>query len=75
MQADYIVPLNKYPGIRPIGVGEVARQFICKAIMIVVKVDVMVSAVSLQVCTGIPSSCEAADHAVAEQPKGATCRC
>ena len=61
-----LVPLNKNPGVRPIGVGEVARRIICKAIMIVVKKDVMVSAGPLQLCTGIPSGCEATVHAMAE---------
>ena len=61
-----LVPLNKNPGVRPIGVGEVARRIICKAIMIVVKKDVMVSAGPLQMCTGIPSGCEAAVHAMTE---------
>ena len=39
-----LVPLNINPGVCPIGVGEVARRIICKAIMIVVRKDVMVSA-------------------------------
>ena len=61
-----LVPLNKNPWVCPIGVGEVARRIICKAIMIVVKKDVMVSAGPLQMCTGIPSGCEAAVHAMTE---------
>jgi len=61
-----LVPLNKNPGVRPIGVGEVARRIICKAIMIVVKKDVMVSAGPLQLCTGIPSGCKVAVRAMAE---------
>ena len=39
-----LVPLNINPGVCPIAVGEVARRIICKAIMIVVRKDVMVSA-------------------------------
>ena len=36
-----LVPLNKNPGVRPIGVGEVMRRVISKAILKVVKKDVM----------------------------------
>ena len=50
-----LVPLNKNPGVRPIGVGEVVRRMIGKAIMKIVKKDVMFSVGSLQACSGIPS--------------------
>ena len=53
-------------GVRPIGVGEVVRQIICKAIMVVVKKNVMLSAGPLQVCTGLSSGCEAAVHAITD---------
>ena len=59
-----LVPLNKNPGVRPIGVGEVMRRVIGKAILKVVKKDVMAAAGPLQVCSGIPSGGEAAVHAV-----------
>ena len=39
---------------------------ICKAIMNVVKKDVMLSAGPLQVCTRLSSGCEAAVHAIAD---------
>ena len=60
------VPLNKNPGVHRIGVGEVVRRMIGKAIMKVVKKDVMFSAGPLQVCSDIPSGGEAAVHAVRE---------
>ena len=41
--------------MRPIGVGEVVRRMIGKAIMKVVKKDVMFLAGPLQACSGIPS--------------------
>ena len=61
-----LVPLSKNPGVHPIGVGEVVRCIIGKAIMKVVKKDVMLSAGPLQACSGIPSGGEAAIHAVRE---------
>ena len=59
-----LIPLDKSPGIRPIGIGEVLRRIIGKSIMSVVKNDVSVSAGSLQLCAGQPSGCEAIIHAV-----------
>ena len=62
----HLVPLSKNPGVRPIGVGEVVRHIIGKAIKRVVKKDVMLSAGPLQACSGIPSGGEAVIHAVRE---------
>ena len=59
-----LVPLNKNPGVRPIGVGEVVRRIIGKAVMKVLKKDVMLAAGPLQTRSGIPSEGEAAVHAV-----------
>ena len=61
-----LVPLSKHPGVRPIGVGKVVRRIIGKAIIRVVKKDVMLSAGPLQACSGIPSGGKAAVHAVRE---------
>ena len=36
-----LIPLNKNPGVQPIGVGEVLRRIIGKAIMTVVNSDVL----------------------------------
>ena len=36
-----MIPLNKNPGVRPIGVGEVLRRIVGKAIMTVVHSDVL----------------------------------
>ena len=61
-----LVPLSKNPGVRPIGVSEVVSRIIGKAIMRVVKKDVILSVGPLQACSGIPSGGEAAIHAVRE---------
>ena len=57
-----LIPLDKCPGLRPIGVGEVLRRIAGKAVMAVVKEDVQTSAGSLQVCAGQAGGCEAAIH-------------
>ena len=63
--ASRIIPLDKGGcGVRPIGVGEVARRVISKSVMKVVKPDVMSASGSLQLCAGQPSGSEAAIHAM-----------
>ena len=47
-----LIPLNKYPGLRPIGVGEVLRGIAGKVLMKTLKKDVMYDAGSLQVFAG-----------------------
>ena len=61
-----LIPLDKNPGVRPIGVGEVLRRIIGKAILSVIKQDIVSSAGNLQLCAGQPSGCEAAVHAVSD---------
>ena len=61
-----LIPLDKYPGIRPIGVGEVSRRIVAKAVMSVVKEDVTHAAGALQVCAGQEGGVEAAIHAMDE---------
>ena len=56
-----LIPLNKNPGLRPIGVGEVLKRIIEK---VVVSVSNDISSVgSLQVCAGHEAGCEAVIHA------------
>ena len=61
-----LVPLNKNPGVRPIGDGEVAKHIVCKAVIRVVRKDIMLAVGPLQVCSGIGTGCEAAVHATRE---------
>ena len=62
--ASRLIPLNKNPGLRPIGVGEVLRRVIGKMVAKVVKEDVTKSVGSLQVCAGHEAGSEAAVHAI-----------
>ena len=61
-----LIPLDKNPGIRPIGIGEVLRRIIGKAIIFVIRPEIMESAGNLQLCAGQKSGCEAAVHAMSE---------
>jgi hypothetical protein len=61
-----LIPLNKEPGVRPIGIGEVSRRIIAKAILKVVGDDVKLAAGTIQTCAGHEAGCEAAIHAMME---------
>ena len=56
-----LIPLDKCPGVKPIGVGEVPRRILAKAVLRIVGRDVEKAAGPLQVCAG---GCEAAVHAM-----------
>ena len=48
-----LIALDKNPGVRPIGIGEVVRRIIAKAILSIVSGDVQDAAGgSLQLCAG-----------------------
>ena len=60
-----LIPLDKSPGVRPIGVCEIARRIIGKSLMEITSYDIRIAAGPLQVCAGQPAGCEAAVHAMA----------
>ena len=59
-----LIPLDKSPGVRPIGIGEVLRRIVGKAIISVIRPDIINSAGFLQLCAGQKVGCEAAVHAM-----------
>ena len=59
-----LVALDKNPGVRPIGVCEVARRIISKAILFAIKGDIQEAAGSRQMCSGQIAGIEAAVHSV-----------
>ena len=59
-----LIALDKRPGVRPIGVGEVARRIISKAILAVIDTDIKKAAGSVQLCVGQISGGEAGVHAM-----------
>jgi len=58
--------LDKNPGVRPTGVGEILRRIAGKIVMQVVRNDVTKSVGALQVCAGQEAGAEAAIHAMHE---------
>ena len=59
-----LVAMDKCPGLRPIGIGEVVRRIIGKAILTVTSQDIQQVTGALQLCAGQQSGCEAAIHAM-----------
>ena len=64
--ANRLIPLDKCPGIRPIGVGEILRRIIGKSISRTLKKDIQEAVGPLQTCSGLNSGGEAAIHAMKE---------
>ena len=73
LSACRLIPLDKRPGCRPIGVGEVLRRIMGKCIMAVVKEDVRKATGNLQVCAGQQAGGEAAVHAMREMFDNTEC--
>ena len=61
-----IIPLSKDPGVRPIGIGEVLRRIIGKAVTFRTKEDIIKSSGNLQLCGGQKSGAEIAVRATME---------
>ena len=59
-----LIPLNKNPGVRPIGICEVVRRIIGKAVLQVTKSDIQSAVGPLQLCAGHIAGCESAVHAM-----------
>ena len=59
-----LIPLDKKPGVWPIGVGDVPRRIIAKVILHVIGDDIQLAAGALQTCAGHDAGSEAAIHAM-----------
>ena len=57
--ANRVVPLDKNPGTRPIGVGEVPRRIVAKVVLVVAKDDIKEAAANTNLCVGQEAAVEA----------------
>ena len=59
-----LIPLDKNPGVRPIGIGEILRRIMGKAVTQFLKPEIAKSVGPLQLSAGHAGGCEAACHAM-----------
>ena len=64
--ASKLISLDKYPGLRPVGVGEVSRRIIGKTVVHTMKEEIIRSVGNLQLCAGHESDCETAILAMSQ---------
>ena len=64
LTARRLIPLDKNPGVRPVGVGEVIMRVIGKCIMTVLREDIKDAAGNLQLCAGHRAGGKVAIHAM-----------
>jgi hypothetical protein len=61
-----LIPLDKMPGVRPVGIGEVIRRIIGKTVAAAARSQIVECAGPQQLCAGQRSGCEAAVHAMTQ---------
>ena len=66
LAACWLIPLDKSPGVRRIGVGQVLRRIIGKAILTVLKSDILKVTGYQKIYAGLELGCEVAVHAVVD---------
>lgn len=59
-----LIALDKCPGVRPIGIGEVVRRIIGRAVLSIFKTAIQEAVDVSQLCAGQEAGCEAAIHAL-----------
>ena len=64
-----LIALEKDPGIRPIGIGEVVRRIIGKAVLKVIRSDILQVTGNSQLCAGQEAGIESAVHVMRNPPK------
>ena len=62
--AGRLIPLDKNPGVRPIGIGECLRRIMGKAVTNFLRPEIIKSVGPLQLAAGMEGGCEAAVHAM-----------
>ena len=71
--ASRLIALDKCPGVCLIGVGEVVRRILGKALLHIIGQDIQEVAGPLQLCAGQDSGCEAAVHALCRSFESPDC--
>ena len=61
-----LIPLDRSPGVRPIGIREELRRIFGKAVMTIVKPDILDATGYSQLCAGQEAGCEIAVHTVTD---------
>ena len=64
LMANRLVPLDKRPGVRPIGIGSIIRRTLAKCLIKASGSQATAACGNLNLCAGLPSGIEAAVHAV-----------
>ena len=59
-----LIALNKMPGVRPIGIGEVSRRIVNKAIISIIYDEIKQVAGTTQLCAGLEAGCEIGIHSM-----------
>ena len=62
-----LVALDKQPGVRPLGIGEVLRRAITKCALVVCGEDVKAACGSKNLCAGLEDGIEGVIHVVSRR--------
>ena len=68
-----VIPLDKSPGLRPIGIGEVLRRIAGKVVVTHIRTEIVTSVGTPQVCAGQEARCEFLIHAMNPIYEDETC--
>ena len=68
-----LIPLNKNPDLRPIGIGQVLHRIAGKVVVTHFRTEIVTSVGSLQVCAAQEASCESIRHAMHAIYEDETC--
>ncbi len=61
-----LVAIDKNPGVRPIGIGEIVRRIIAKAALTIIKPDILDTVGCRQLCVGQMAGVESGVHSIRE---------